>query len=246
MKKIALVFSLLISGNAVAFSVENQYADLYRMILMGDILDLYNEVTELEQKYAAAKEKEQSLANRMLGGLAIGATGIGGMQMASAIAEQNADADAERDMTAYLATFHCNYGGGKNIKYGETAVELPGGNDLLALKTEYVALARDLKQRKEQLEMDPGIEADVILDAATSGLYDDVAVGKTDGVFTSLSRALQDENSDDAAAWAKQKSDTASKKKTGTIVGGVGAVGGAVGNLIINRDKDKDAGKASE
>ena len=176
----------------------------------------------------------------MLGGLAIGAAGIGGMQMASAMAEQNADADAERDMTAYLATFHCNYGGGKNVEYGETDVELPGGNDLITLYTEYVNLANDLKVRKAALDMRPGIESEPILESATSGLYDDVAIGKTSGAYASLARALLDPNGADAAAWAKQKADTASKKKTGTIVGGVGVLGGAVGNLIINRDKDKE------
>ena len=107
-------------------------------------------LAEFYEAYEVAKEKEQSFANRMLGGLAIGASGIGGMQMASAMAEQNADADAERDMRAYLATFHCSYGDGPSIKYGETNVELPGGNNLIAQYTEYVKLASELKARKEQ------------------------------------------------------------------------------------------------
>ncbi len=197
-------------------------------------------LAEFYEAYEVAKEKEQSFANRMLGGLAIGASGIGGMQMASAMAEQNADADAERDMTAYLATFHCNYGGGKNVEYGETNVELPGGNDLIALYAEYVNLANDLKIRKAALDMRPGIESEPILESATSGLYDDVAIGKTSGAYASLARALLDPNSEDAKVWAKQKENSASKKKTGTILGSVGVAGGAVGNLLINHTGDKE------
>ena len=194
----------------------------------------------LKENYERARERETSQANRLLGGLAIGATGIGGMMLASGLAEKSADEAAEAAMRAYLATFTCNYGDGKNVRGGEQNVELPGGNDLMKLKSEYIALARDLKQRKEQLEMQPGIESETIYDSATAGLYDDVSTGKTSGAYISLSRALLDETGADAAAWAQQKSDTEKKIKTGGIVGGVGAVGGLVGDLIINRDKDQD------
>ncbi len=198
-------------------------------------------VDELKENAQKMKDKEQSTANKLLGAAGIGATGIGGMQMASAMAEQNADEDAERDMRAYLATFHCNYGGGKNVKYGETDVELPGGNELIGLYSEYVNLANDLKIRKTALDMRPGIESESILDSATSGLYDDVAIGKTSGAYASLARALLDPNSADAAEWAKQKADTASKKKTGMITAGIGAAGSLVGNLVINSgDKKKE------
>ena len=159
--------------------------------------------------------------------------------MASAMAEGKADEDAEQAMRAYLATFHCNYGAGKNIAGGETNVELPGGNELINLYSEYVNLANDLKVRKTALDMQPGIESESILDAATSGLYDDVAIGKTSGAYTSLARALMDPTGADAAAWAAQKEETASKKKTGLITAGVGAAGSLVGNLAINSDKDK-------
>lgn len=37
-----------------------------------------------------------------------------------------------------------------------------------------------------------------------------------------------------AATWAAQRADTQSQLKTGGIVGGVGVVGGAVGNIIEN------------
>lgn len=192
----------------------------------------------LKENYERALEREQSKPNRILGGLAIGATGIGGMMLASGLAEQQADQAAERDMRAYLATFTCNYGAGKNIRGGETNIELPGGNDLLKLKTEYIKLANDLKLRKQQLGISPGLESNAIQDSATSGLYDDIARGKTDGTYTSLSRALSDPDGTDATNWDKQKADTKKQTKTGGVVAGVGAVGGLVGDLIINRDSD--------
>ena len=201
--------------------------------------DSLAKIDELRDNADAMKANEQSTANKLLGATGMGSTGIGGMQMASAMAEENADADAEAAMRAYLATFHCNYGVGKNIPGGERDIELPGGNELIGLYSEYVNLANDLKIRKTALDMRPGIESEPILDAATSGLYDDVAIGKTSGAYTSLARALMDPNGADAAAWAAQKAETADKKKTGMITAGIGAGGSLVGNLTINSGKEK-------
>lgn len=206
-----------------------------------NFLTLLSKITEyqvLKENLERAREREMSTANKLLGGAAIGATGIGGMMLASGLAEQQADEEAEQAMRAYLATFHCNYGGGINVKGGEKDVQLPGGNELIDLYTEYVNLANNLKTRKAALDMPPGIESETILDSATSGLYDDVAIGKTSGAFTSLARALQDPESEDAKAWDAQKQDSAKKTKTGGTVAGVGAIGGAVGNLIINKNTE--------
>ncbi len=196
-------------------------------------------VDELKANAQAMKDKEQSTENKLLGAAGIGATGIGGMQMASAMAEQNADQEAENAMKAYLETFYCNYGNSMRVKGGTKNIEIPGGNELVGLYSEYVNLANDLKVRKVALDMRPGIESESILDSATSVLYDDVSLGKTSGVYTSLARALMDPDGADAAAWAEQKDATAKKKKTGMIVAGVGAVGSLVGNLAINSGKDK-------
>lgn len=196
-------------------------------------------IAELQENADAMKEKEQSTANKLLGAAGIGAMGIGGMQVASALAEQNADADAEREMAAYLATFKCDYGQGATIQGGESNITLPGANVLLPIYNEYTSLAADLKVRKEALGMTPGIESEVILDAATSGLYDNEGTGITDGAFTSLSRAMMDETSADAAEWAAQKADTSSQLKTGAIVAGAGALVGVVGNVLINEVGDK-------
>ena len=197
-------------------------------------------IDELQKNADAMREKEQSTANRLLGGLSIGATGIGGMQLASAVAENRADDAAERDMAAYLATFRCDYGAGRNIAGGETDVQLPGGNTLFQLRQEFATLSTDVKTRKEALGLAPGIESEVVMDSANMGLYDDVSLGRTDGAYTSLSRALSNPTGADAAEWAQQRADTSSQLKTGAIVAGVGIVGGIVGDLLINHDAPKE------
>ena len=196
--------------------------------------DAQKQIDELQQNADAMREREQSLANRMTGGIAIGAMGIGGMQIGAALAEQSADDAAERDMAAYLATFRCDYGSGLNIQGGETNIQLPGANTLLPLYNEYTTLAADLKTRKEALGMAPGIESEVILDAATSGLYDNESLGITDGVYTSISRALMAPDGTDASEWAAQRADTQQQLKTGAIVAGAGALVGVAGNVLTN------------
>mgnify|MGYP002625054695 CR=1 FL=1 len=191
-------------------------------------------ISELRENAQKMRDKEQSTENKLISATGIGATGIGASQALSALSEQRADDRAEDDMRAYLATIKCDYGMGKNISGGETGIELPGGNELAQYVTQYKTLAADLKVRKTALGLAPGIESETIIDAADTGLYDNAATGKTDGAFTSLSRALSDETSADAAAWAKQKADTASKLKTGATVAGIGAVGSAIANLAVN------------
>ena len=214
-----------------------------RLSLYKQVEDLINQdaqtINELQANADAMKAKEQSTENKLLGGATMAATGIGGMQAMSAYSEQQSDQDAERAMAAYLATFSCRYGD-KRVAGGEQNVQLPGGNELINLYSEYVNLANNLKVRKTALDMRPGIESEPILDSATSGLYDDVSIGKTSGAFTSLARALQNPDGPDAAAWAQQKSATSDKLKTGLTTAGIGAVAGIVGNQIINKDAPKE------
>lgn len=201
--------------------------------------DSRKRVDELRENAKKMHDKETSTANKLIGAAGIGATGIGTSQALSALSEQRADNRAEDDMRAYLATIKCDYGTGKTVNGGDTGIELPGGNELTQYVTQYKTLAADLKVRKTALGMSPGIESETIIDAAETGLYDNAATGKTNGAFTSLSRALSDETSADAQAWAQQKADTASKLKTGAIVAGVGAVGSAIANLAVNSGADK-------
>ncbi|MDR0741243.1 MAG: hypothetical protein LBF28_00525 [Rickettsiales bacterium] len=192
------------------------------------------EVDKLKANAQTMRDKENSTANKMLGGAAIGATGIGAGQLLQGKAEQSADEASERDMKAYLATFVCDYGQGRNIKGGEMEIVLPGGNDMIDLYTEYKTLAASLKITKEALGLKLGIESEAILDKADAGLYDNVAIEKTGGPFASLSRALQNPGGKDAAAWDKQKSESADRAKTGGTVAAVGVIGGVVGNLAVN------------
>ncbi len=196
------------------------------------------EYAVLQKNYERAKAREQSLSNKILGAAGIGATGIGGMMLASGLAEQNADEEAERDMRAYLATFRCDYGAGRNITGGQKNIQLPGADELIQYTTEYKQIAANLKAAKEALGMLPGIESAVVFDSATSGLYDNVSIGRQRGAFTSLSRALLDENSADAAEWQGQTQNAKKKTKTGAITAGIGAGGSAIGNLIINHKSD--------
>ena len=72
-------------------------------------------------------------------------TGLGGMQLAEGIAEQRADAEAEKEMRAYIETMKCEYGNGQNVELGNEEITLPGGNELLDYYTEYKQLADNLK-----------------------------------------------------------------------------------------------------
>ena len=209
----------------------NQMSDRQLLRILDD-MDTLQRLDALRENARKMKEREQSITNRLVGAAAIGLTGIGAMNLMSGLAEQSADEDAERDMRAYLETFRCDYGAGRNIRGGETNIELPGGNELLPVVTEYKQLAADLKQRKDVLGLSPGIEAEFVFDSAETGLYDNVALGKNGGAYTSLSRALTDENSKDAAQWAEQKSGAQNKTKTGAIIGGAGVAVGVVGNVV--------------
>lgn len=193
-------------------------------------LDNYRQA---QKAYEEAKAKEQSLGNRILGAAAIGAGGVGGMMLASGLAEKNADMAAEQDMSAYLATFKCDYGSGMNVKGGESNITLPGANVLLPLYNEYVSLTVDLKSRKEALEMKPGIEAEVILNASETGLYDNESTG-VNGTYASVSKALMNPDGADAEVLQAQSDKTSQNIKTGAVVGGVGIVGGVVGDVLLN------------
>ncbi len=194
----------------------------------------------LQKNYDDVRGNEQSLANRTLGAAAMATVGAGGQMTASSLSEQKSDADAERDMAAYLATFRCDWGSGRNVRGGETNVELPGAGQLIPMYSEYVTLANDLKLRKAQLGLKAGIESEPILDSATTGLYDDVSTGISSGAYASLARALQNPNGADAKMWAEQKEKTAQNLKTGIGLVATGVAASVAGNAIINRDAPRD------
>lgn len=192
----------------------------------------------LEENYQNMKDKETSFENRMLGAAGIGTVGIGGMMAASALAEQSADAAAERDMQAYLSTFQCKIGdkGGKSYPGGTMGIELGGANQLINLYQEYARLADDLKERKSALGLKSGIESEVLIDKASSGLYDDVGHGIGSGAYASIARALQNPDGADAQKWNEMKEKTSKNLKTGAGVAIGGAIATAAANYAINHD----------
>ena len=203
------------------------------------------EIQELRDKADAAHERENSMANKMLGAAGIGATGVGGMMLMQGLSEQKADDNAQEQMRAYMATFMCRYGDGR-AKGGESDIELPGANALLPLYAEYVTLANETKAMKTELDLKPGIESESILDNAASGLYDDENSGVTSGAFASLARALQDPDGEDAKKWAEQTEKASKNVKTGAITAGAGAVGGLVGHITESAVYKKKAEKGNE
>jgi len=222
--------------------------DPERQELYKKIEELSNEVQDLtQQNYQDAKEREQSFANRMLGGLTIAATGIGGMQLAQGIAEKKADDAANADMRAYVESMSCTYGDGKTVKFGTEPVELPGANvpELMQYRTEYIALAADLKERKEALGLKPGIEAEEILDKATMGLYDDENTGITGGHYASRYRAAAG-NEEDEKGLKADKKEAKNRMIAGGVIAGAGLIGGIVGNAIINKDQGKTQDKLNK
>ena len=198
--------------------------------------DLGQTTDDLRQNYEDLKANEQSLANRTLTAVTTAATGIGGMELAMGLSQQKADKEADANMDAYIATMRCTYGDGKQVKAGPEEIELPGGNstELMNLRSEYFALAADLKARKEALGMKPGIESEEILDRGQMGLYDEEFVGITSGSYESLYRAKVLGSEADQAKIDEQKD--AAKKRVigGAVAAGAGVVVGVAGNSLIN------------
>ena len=192
------------------------------------------QVAELKNRADAARANETSLANRTITAGAIASVGTGGMMIGSALSEQAADENIESEMRAYLETFRCEYGSNKSARGGDVNVELPGGNDMFNLYAQYAALAEDLKMRKTALGLKPGIESEIVIDKAETGLYDDVGTGITGGNYISVARALADPNGADAKRWAEQKAKTAEKLETGIKTAAIGAAASLAANIAVN------------
>ena len=201
--------------------------------------EISDKLKSAQDALAAAREKENSWANRAVTAASSAMTGLGGMQLAEGIAEQRADAEAEKEMRAYIETMKCEYGNGQNVKLGNEEITLPGGNELLDYYTEYKQLADNLKTTKSALGLRSGIESEVLYDRAQSGLYQYASIGKTGGAETSLYRALTDKESADAASWAEQKEKSAKQLKTGALVAGAGVATGIIGNYLVNERGNK-------
>lgn len=174
------------------------------------------------------------LSQNILDGATVAATGIGGMELTQGFTEQQADKDAETDLTAYTETMYCTYGNDKQIKAGPEKIELPGAQneEIAKLRAEYFALAASLKERKKELGMEPGIESEEIIDKAQTGLYDDEFVGITSGAYESVYRAKMLDSTTDKTQIEDSKKATQNKITGGAVSLGVGIVGGTITNKI--------------
>ena len=188
-------------------------------------------VAEAQAAYDKAKAKEQSEGNKNLEMFSQATMGIGAMQLAQGIAEKQADAAADADMEAYIQTMRCTYAG-KSVKWGPDKIELPN-TDLMPYQMEYKYLAQVLKERKAALGLKPGIEAEEILDKASSGLYDDENVGNMGGAYGSRYRAAAG-NAKDQSKLAADKKEAKTRMIAGGVIAGAGLVGSMIGDSIVN------------
>lgn len=199
-------------------------------------------IKELQENEDAVAENAQTWENKLLGTAGIGGAGAGGQMLASGIAQRVADEAAERDMTAYLATFRCKYGN-ESVDSGGDEVQLPGANDktYASLLSEYKTLAASLKMRKNALGMAPGIESDEILDGST--LYGRDNTGGADGTYLSLADALSGDK-DAQKEWDDQKEKANALAIGGGVLAGGAIIGTAIGSAKVNKDAPKN--KADE
>lgn len=191
------------------------------------------DLEQAEQNYELAREKEK--AGRIPTAISTMATSQGAIQALSAMSEKRIDEESESDMAAYLGTIKCNYGGGQTVRGGNTDIEIPGGNELLAYYTEYKNTATNLKNTKTALNLPSGLESQTVYDKAETNLYKNASIGRGAGGYTSLARALGDTNSADAAAWAAQKAQSAENIKTGALIAAGGLALGIGTNVALNK-----------
>lgn len=205
--------------------------------------NLDENVKDSEQNYQDMKDKQMSFANRALTSVTTAATGIGGMELATGLAEQRADANADQDMSGYLATFQCSYGGGRNFPFGNAELELPGGNDtsMMKYRSEYIRLVENLKQIKPALGLKAGIESEEILEK--SGLYQYENANVANEAFASVYRAKTGSETDKARI-DSDKEKSAMRVRGGAIALAGGVAAGIIGNIMINGKSAKN--KAAE
>ena len=199
-----------------------------------------DDVKQKQDAYDKARTNENSWANRGLTAVTTAATGIGAMELAQGLSERKADAAAEADMSAYIATMRCEYGNGHSVKFdAQKEIELPGGNSptLSSYINEYKGLASKLKSIKAELGMKPGIEEEVILDKTNMGLYDDEFIGITEGGLEdegSIYRATALGSESDKEKIDAEKNKTSNRVKWGAVALAGGAAVGLVGDSLIN------------
>ncbi|MCL1892537.1 MAG: OmpA family protein [Alphaproteobacteria bacterium] len=193
-----------------------------------------------------ARDMQKNLmAERAISGASTAAMGIGAMQLAQGITEKKIDAESEKEMKLYLDTFSCQVSGQSSVRGGTLGVKVYDGDtvELDLLREEMMNLAEQLRLDKEALGMMPGIEANVAaLD--TSKLYNNASTGITSGHYTSISRALQNPEGDDAAEWAKQVQATKVRIGVGAGIAAAGLLTSVITHPLMqkyNKKTDRSA-----
>lgn len=192
--------------------------------------NLINKNPEALKKFRdnATSVSRTNMIDKAITGVSTASMGVGGMQLAQGLGEQAADKDATSQMQGYLSDLYCTYAGNR-VAYGATGVRSNGGNELDLMREEFITKAAALKNTKEQLGLNAGIESEVVLDSATTGLYKNDGVNRGSSNFGRLSEALLDETGRDAQLIAAQQKTSQTRVSGGAlaVVGGAAlAIGG--------------------
>ena len=199
---------------------------------------------ESESDGSSAKDG-QSAMSKVIGGVSTAAMGVGGMQLAQGLSEQKSDKAATAEMQSYLSGMYCRYGVNR-VDYGKMGVIISEENQLDLLREEFFNKAAELKNTKEQLGLKEGIESQVVFDKSETGLYSNEKLNRADSYFGRLSSALQDENGRDAQMLDAQSKTSKNRVIGGAIAVGAGAAASIGGNALINKIKNKQAGKQDQ
>ena len=195
--------------------------DVGIFVLLAKVAEL-SEIEQARENLRAARAREQSRANRMLGGLTIAATGLGGWMWAEGRAQQRVDDRWNDEITAIYASMFCNVGGpGNRVDVGAGAHTSMTNLALVELRYEYMDLMMETRELKYVLGLPPGIEAVDIID--TSRLY--AGEGATHVGTMDLSTVAERIEAGDAAR----------RGDIGRNVAIGGAAAGVAGDAIINR-----------
>lgn len=191
--------------------------------------NLINKNPEALKKFRdnATSVSRTNMIDKAITGVSGASMGVGGMQLAQGLGEQAADKDATSQMQGYLSGLYCTYAGSR-VSYGATGVQLDGGNELDLMREEFINKATALKKTKEQLGLSSGIESEVVLDRATTGLYQNEGTNRAASEFGRLSEALLDDTGRDAQLIADQQA-TSQTRVTGGAIAAVGGAAVAIG-----------------
>ena len=223
--KIILVFvSLLLSLPCMVYADDKQS-------------DAQSKLESAQEKLNTAKENQDDWRNKLVNAGASAATGYGAQMIATSMAEQDADDDAESDMREWLSDMKCEYGDGQQFDVGTKTIYLPGGDEISEYAKEYKYLAEKLKKTKAALGLEPGIESETIYERSDYDLYSYEPAERQSGENASVSRALMG----DDTKWTAQKKESEQHKEWGVGITATGILGGATTNILVNKTKDKDS-----